>query len=366
MLKKILLISALSIQVITQITGSEYIAQFKHRSACPTVLDTVIPLKDIQALILGYLDSWEIGHKEFTGHKNYVHVIAFSPCGTYVATGSEDKTIKIWNFATAICLHTIQTGDTMQALTYSPCGNYLTSGSWEKKIKIWNTFTGECTKILEGHTHAVSSIAYSLCGNYLASGSYDKTVKIWDLKTYQERILGEHTRMIESVDYSPCGEYLATGTGENITLWSTKNSSRVKTFSKNCLAARFSPCGKYLAAITFYSLTKGYALIKLIDIKTQESKDLAGHTSTIGTISYSPCGKYLVSISHDKKIIIWDTRHAKLHQKIDQPVSHVHGITFSRCGNYIAFGAQNNSLMILKNQARDIMRNSEVIGTKLS
>ncbi|MEE0961888.1 MAG: hypothetical protein U0L54_05005, partial [Bacteroidales bacterium] len=62
---------------------------------------------------------------------------------------------------------------------YSPDGTKIISGSNDKTIKIWDANTGECLKTLEGHSQPVYSVSYSPDGTKIISGSFDNTIKIW-------------------------------------------------------------------------------------------------------------------------------------------------------------------------------------------
>lgn len=57
------------------------------------------------------------------------------------------------------------------------------SGSDDKTIKVWDRTTWQCRKTLDGHDQYVMSI--KIRGNTLYSGSWDKTIKVWDLGTGQ-------------------------------------------------------------------------------------------------------------------------------------------------------------------------------------
>jgi serine/threonine protein kinase len=118
--------------------------------------------------------------KTLTGHSGQVYSLAYSPDGRYLASGSKDRTIKIWEVATGKQLRTL-TGHSSQvrSVVYSPDGRYLASGSQDNTIKIWEVATGKELRTLTGHPETVFSVVYSPDGRYLASGSVDKTIKIW-------------------------------------------------------------------------------------------------------------------------------------------------------------------------------------------
>ena len=64
------------------------------------------------------------------------------------------------------------------SVAYSPDGNYLASGSSDKNVKIWDANSGEILKTLYGHSDLVNSVCWSPDGKYLASGSGDFTAQL--------------------------------------------------------------------------------------------------------------------------------------------------------------------------------------------
>ena len=66
------------------------------------------------------------------------------------------------------------------SVSFSPDGTKVASGSMDKTVKLWDVTSGECLQTLEGHSDYVNSVSFSPDGTKVASGSYDKTIKIWE------------------------------------------------------------------------------------------------------------------------------------------------------------------------------------------
>ena len=125
-------------------------------------------------------------------YKCIPYKLAFSPCGTIIACGIQDK-IQLRDAATFETCMLILLPETCRrpfALTFSPCGKYLVSGSWWRKglekvsIRIWEIATGKNIHTFWGHTTDVQDLAFTPDGKLLASGSYDGTILLWDMKPY--------------------------------------------------------------------------------------------------------------------------------------------------------------------------------------
>src|SRR5450759_1707716 len=102
-------------------------------------------------------------------HKDRVNAVAYSPDGTRIVSGSEDRSLKVWEAATRLRRFRHRqpvaglrghTGK-VSAVPYSPDGTRIVSGSDDATLKVWDAASGAELATLTGHTEAVTAVAYS-------------------------------------------------------------------------------------------------------------------------------------------------------------------------------------------------------------
>ncbi|KAL6691017.1 hypothetical protein J3F84DRAFT_398037 [Trichoderma pleuroticola] len=162
-------------------------------------------------------------HSDLSGrtvrHISLVRSVAFSTDSRYLASGSDDRTIKIWDVATGKEIRTfLAHWYSIYAVAFSADGCCLASGSFNETIRIWDVITGKERQTLQGHkytghTDAVLSVTFSADGRYLASGSWDGTIKIWDTTTGKEKQTLDVGASVRTISFDDTASYLHTNIG---------------------------------------------------------------------------------------------------------------------------------------------------------
>ncbi len=271
--------------------------------------------------------------------------MAFSPDGKWMASGSDDKAIKLWDTSSwreAVIF--IGRSNRVTSVAFSPDGKLLASGSDEKTVQLWDVPGKREQRTLVGHTGTVWSVAFSPDGKLLASASDDDTVKLWDVSSGREvRTLVGHAGPVYSVAFSPDGKTLASGaTDRTVKLWDVSSGRELRALTGhgdyvNSLA--FAPDGKTLVSGSRDKIAK------LWDVSSgRELTTLRGHTGWVMSVAFSPNGKILATGSSDQTIKMWDVSSGRELCTLSGHTGRVYGLAFLPAGKLLMSGSDDGTL----------------------
>jgi WD40 repeat protein len=187
-----------------------------QENMCDMTLPYLSRKRSLPKVVCGVDKMWPRQLLQLRGHDSWVYSVAFSPDGSKIISGSNDKTIRVWDASTGIEIVPPIRGhdDSILSVAFSPDGSKIISGSADKTIRLWDASTGvEMLPPLRGHGDFISSVAFSPDGSKIISGSHDKTIRVWDANTGIEMLppLRGHDSWVYSVAFSPDGSKIISG-----------------------------------------------------------------------------------------------------------------------------------------------------------
>lgn len=278
--------------------------------------------------------SWLPQHPRYSlhSHRNTINCIAFHPKYSSIASGSDDFTIKIWDWELGELEMTLK-GHTraVRGLDYGcppgAVGVLLASCSSDLTIKLWNPADGyKNIRTLQGHDHIVSAVRFIPNGSLLASASKDMDIRLWDVTNgYCVKTIQGHTGWVRDVCPSLNGRFLlSTGDDMTVRLWdiTAKPENKLtlsghENFNECCVIApptsyrylallaglKVSPTG---STADFFATGSRDKTIKLWDARGTCLMTLVGHDNWVRAIVFHPGGRYLLSVSDDNTLRCWD------------------------------------------------------------
>ncbi|MGB2642303.1 MAG: WD40 repeat domain-containing protein [Candidatus Acidiferrum sp.] len=260
--------------------------------------------------------------RTLSGHLQIVKGLAFSPDGKILASASLDKTIKLWDTSTGNEIRTLSGhfgGAT--GVAFSPDGLTIASASWDTTVILWDVHSGNQLQKLSGHTDKVNAVAFSPDGRLLVSASDDGSVRLWDPQTGKlVRSLPDVNARVESVAFSPDGKFLASGASRNhlsktshyggIRVWDLEAMGAVSAFEKyrsNIHMLAFKPDGTVLAVAEWPLDVRGNSFVTFWDVKNQVvlNRFDVDRFGDLYAIAYSHDGRWLASGGRTGRIRLW-------------------------------------------------------------
>ncbi|MHC5541380.1 WD40 repeat domain-containing protein, partial [Singulisphaera rosea] len=335
-------------------TGKEVFLLDRPKSAVHCVTVSPDGLWIFGGCVGGSVCAWDASSGRqifsFPGHSATVWGITCRPDSRRFATGSDDRTMKIWELNAGPSPVRTARGPTAYfgTLAFAHDGNSLVSGRHGKSSSFWEIGTDvvrtladevswvrgvSCspvasqvamalsdgikvrdiksgTLVAESRHHAAggaNTVAFSADGKRVASGGDDRTAGIYDIQNRRMLQVLSHPSVVTDVAFDPEGRRLATTAEDGIVrVWDVARGELLQSFSGHQKAAggvAFCPDGKRLASSSGEERT-------IIVWDTSEGKKLltiAGHPGSNDELAFSPDGKRIASAVKDGSIRLWDS-----------------------------------------------------------
>jgi WD40 repeat protein len=235
-------------------------------------------------------------------------VIAFSPGGDLIASGTASGAIQVWDASNLRSIATIRGHHgQVTSIAFSSDASQIVSGSQDGTVRIQPVASSdEQLAAIPGHDARVTQVVFSSDGTRLVSGSDDKTVRIWDSLACEElAVLRGHEEAVRTVAYSPDRALVISGSQDNtVRVWDALDFLEIAVLNGHrgiVNFVTFSPDGAQIASCSSDHTVQLWSSLTL-----QESAQLEGHRDAVWSVAFSPDGTRLVSTSDDQTVRVWD------------------------------------------------------------
>jgi Tol biopolymer transport system component len=247
-------------------------------------------------------------------HTKGIRSVALSPDGQYIATASQDTTVRIWNAATGGApIQTLQANtEPVYSVAFSPDGRLLVTASRDSVARVWDWRAGTLLGELRGHKDLINTAVFSPDGTHIVTTSRDKTARIWSWDSAARTgtlvtTLSGHSSNVYSAAFSPDGSYIVTASQDGTAhIWPANGGDarilRENATSPALYSAAFSPDGRQIVTAS----VDGTAQIWDWQAPADKPRTLLlGHTARIWMAAFSPDGTHVVTASADTTARVW-------------------------------------------------------------
>lgn len=250
------------------------------------------------------------------GHRALVRALAFRPDGRVIASGANDRALRLWRVDADDCVVCSEHTSYVTALAFS--ADRLVTGSADRTARVRDPESGATRSILHhpGPAYAgdllggVLDVALCGDGSLLATVTSRSTLLLWELATGASRPLpGLKKPWCERVTISPDGRWISAATEDKTArLWSAAagKSRLLKGHGQRVTWARFAPDGRFLATAAAYDPVT-YAWEPSTRAGAQLRSSRPGAVTERGCApAISSDGRWLARANHDHSVELWD------------------------------------------------------------
>jgi hypothetical protein len=306
-------------------------------------------IKELERLP-GFRPPEVVGHsRRFEGHTGPVLSVAVAPDGHTALSGSNDKSMRLWDLDDGTEVRRFNGGPTaVRCVGFDPDGGRALSGGVDGNVHVWDLKDGQQLRLLFGfgdtdvsavflphdrgvllagrtkHVriwpahgngsstnsdskwNTITCLAVSADGQFALFGMVDGTARLWRVEDKRTLLplVGRSRAEILSIAISRDGRYAASGCADKtVGLWDLRTGRevhRLKGHAEAVTSVAFSRDGRRLLS------GSDDKTLRLLDVKTgQLILRLSGHRGPVRSVALTPDGRHALSASEDKTVRLW-------------------------------------------------------------
>jgi len=286
------------------------------------------------------------------GHDSNVNWATFSPDGSYIASTSDDGTIRIWSAGSSQSTVQPMPAHKQEVISavVSHDGTYIVSGSIDTSVRVWNSHTGEATlSPLSGHKESVLSVSISPDGRLIASASRDHNIQLWNAQSGEAtgKPMCEHRKAVRDVTFSHSGSWLASASEDcTARLWGVATRKALAFGPLGCqkvaCTIAFSPDDGLIAA----GDDSGRVYLWRTDTGKQAHEPLYANDKRVWSVAFSPNGMQIVSGGSDNAARIWDINTGQCLHILQGHTNEVRSVAWFLDGRNIGTGSYDATIRL--------------------
>jgi tricorn protease-like protein len=273
--------------------------------------------------------------------------VAFSPDGRWLASGSWDKTARLWDAATGAPCAVLTHHSDVEGLAFGPDGTWLmTVCNNDDRLRVWDVATAHVLREIRCDIRHNPSMTVSPDGARVAVGDYAYGPNTWRMRVFDmasDKTL--FTSEAQALAYSPDGRWLAAAAADAkaVLLLDARTHETVAQFSgheSRVFKAAFSPDSRCLATCS------QDRTVRLWQIGTGECRVLRGHTDVVYAVAFHPDGTRLATAARDGAVWLWDVARGEELVRLRGHTGYVWSLAFSPNGATLASGSEDKTVRL--------------------
>lgn len=315
----------------------------------------------------------DLDRSVFTESFGFIGVVAYSPDGQYLFSGSSAGNIQVWQAETGQLLASWRAHvGSVYAIAFSPDGRMLASSGADGAVTLWDSSaefllgrgdesgtglsTGRILGVLRGHAAAVKQVVFSPAAATYTDETSPKRVKNLREAPSDAQMTGQFQATSRRLDYSD--DWILASVSDDLTirLWRVQTGETVHILRGHdsfILTAAFSPDGRLLATGS-RAQTDNAQGVRLWDVETGRELCSLAHVAWVNSVAFSPNGQLLATGSQDGLVRLWEVD-AVLQKNADSAVSpttlsgdgdSVQSVLFSPDGRTLASGGDDRMVRL--------------------